>query len=407
MKYFTNVQNMEFPLSKHLSYNYIQIDGSIYKKQNCFFKKGELTSEDGLIGADTHFYESFSLDNWTLDMMQNINFNRQIAVTRIYFTRVVEKFSRIYVKFQDLSPILMSFFKIISIFFSTIAAFLNDFTLTNKIVNELFDFSHLNKNVSSKLEERKRELKRISMMKHDETDHHFTPSKDGNQNKSPEIHPFDKSVIEKSSELIIFDNKKGSPKNMHLEDRVLKFSERKSIVEKFKDCIISKKFVPNEEMKKFLFEKGDDKFFLPLKIKLKSLCCKKFLSEEESNLYKIFKKGRTILKEKTDIVSFLKNMDDMNEMKFILFNKFQAMCFNFIRKPSLDEHSLNDKFSKLFNSIKDDEVSQKMEIVDYFIKQSKKPKQSKYDKSFLDFLEEDIKTVIESVNGTGQFIIKA
>ena len=65
------------------------------------------------------------------------------------------------------------------------------------------------------------------------------------------------------------------------------------------------------------------------------MICTRFLNEEESVNHKLFEKGRKILKEKMDIVSFMKSMEDMNEMKLVLFSKIQASCFNFIRKPTL------------------------------------------------------------------------
>ena len=51
----------------------------------------------------------------------------------------------------------------------------------------------------------------------------------------------------------------------------------------------------------------------------------------------------------------------------------------------------------MFNFMKDDEVSQKIDIVNYFVNDAKSVK-SKYDVKFLEFLDDDIKSVIENIN---------
>ena len=68
---------------------------------------------------------------------------------------------------------------------------------------------------------------------------------------------------------------------------------------------------------------------------------------------------------------------------------------NFIRKPSLG-NTENDKFSELFNFLKDDEIKQKVDIIKYFVNDAKSIN-SKYDLKILEFLEEDIKTIIENI----------
>jgi len=122
------------------------------------------------------------------------------------------------------------------------------------------------------------------------------------------------------------------------------------------------------------------------------VCCENTQDKEKVILYE---EGLKILKEKTDIVSFMKINDDLNEMKLILFNKFQAMCFNFIRRPSLVD---NDDYSKLFKCIKDDEFKQKLYIIDYFSKKIKNPRISKFDRKFFAFLEDDIREIVKKIN---------
>lgn len=126
--------------------------------------------------------------------------------------------------------------------------------------------------------------------------------------------------------------------------------------------------------------------------------CRNSISRIEEEQYKIFQKGEEILKEKTDIVALMKTINDLNEIKYILFNSFQAMCFNFIRKPTLSESGSNDNFSRFFRKIKNDEVTQKKEIVNYFINEFRNPLSSPYNKAFLDAIDDDIKLVIDIIS---------
>ena len=153
----------------------------------------------------------------------------------------------------------------------------------------------------------------------------------------------------------------------------------------------------NDNLIQILNEKTDLSYYLSFMTYLKNICCKNSLTENEKNIYKIFNKGKKILKEKTDIVSFLKTFDDMNEMKYVLFNKIQSLCFNFIRKPSLIESETEDKYSKFFNSIKADEATQKKDIINYFVNQSKNQVNSHYNQIFLDIIDDDIKMVIDII----------
>ena len=379
MKYYIDVENIDNPLSRRLSYNYLQIDINYFKKQYCYFKLGVLKSDNGLIMESVNQYDSFALDYLSFDIINNLNFSKAIITTRIFFTRIVENYNRTYKKFQNLIPILMSVFNLVFIFFSKIAIFMNDFILTNKMINELFDFGHLNK----------KKFKKNSVIKdsgsginHDKKIE-FNSPKIGLEN----LKDFDKSNFNLFPDLIF--KKQGTSENDDINLKNIEINELKVKID------------VNEEHKKFLAEKDKFVYDLPFSVKLKSLFCRRFLSEEERENYKLFKMGRKILKEKTDIVGFLKSMEDMNEMKFVLFSKIQASCFNFIRKPPLG-NTEKDKLSELFKFMKDDEVSQKIDIVNYFVNDARSVN-SEYDHKFLEFLENDIKSVIDNINYVNEF----
>ena len=360
MKYFSDPNNVNL-MSSHLSYSYLQLDINYAKKQNCYFKKGTFLSDNGLLLQNVSVDRSFALDYLSIDFTNNLYYNKPLIITRIYLTRIEEDFIRIYIKLQDLYPVLMSIFKVIYLFFSTIANFMNNFIFANKILNELFDFRKSNK----KKQVREKVFKNA----------------DYNTKNNSEIRlELNKSSIYGKDDRLINNPQIKEPRNNKIPQE--KQLNNNSL---------------NEEQKKVLCQKDDFVYFFPLWIELKSIFCKRFLSEKELKKYQIFEKGIKILKEKTNIISFLKNMDDMNEMKLIIFNKFQAMCFNFIRRPTLDDNSEKDNFSELFNSLKKDEIDQKIDIVNYFTNEAKYV-DSIYDSKLKDFLNDEIKSVIDDIN---------
>jgi len=111
-----------------------------------------------------------------------------------------------------------------------------------------------------------------------------------------------------------------------------------------------------------------------------------------------FEQAREILKEKTDIFNLISTLSDLEELKLVLFNKYQAMCFNFIRTPCLNSKE-SCEFDELFKSIKEDSITQKINIIGYFSNIIKKKKISKIDNKFFSFLEDDLKEIILELNG--------
>ena len=404
LKYFIDLTS-KTPLMNYLSYTYVQIDPGLAKKINLFMTQGLVTSnnENSYFIEDQTNYTSFNLDYWTLDNMIYSNKNNKITLTRIYFTRYLDRFTRSYIKLIDLIPIITSMLKIISIFFRLIGTFYNEFDWINRMLNELFDFSDYHESKLIKITERKTMIK-LNLIKPDNQEFQLEESVNPPQIKldmvdgpvSPErVVDINKDIEKSKDELINEENKNI---NSRMPNHMIKV--RAPILNKIKNFLNQSKQsgkILNDNLIQILNEKTDLSYYLSFMTYLKNICCKNSLTENEKNIYKIFNKGKKILKEKTDIVSFLKTFDDMNEMKYVLFNKIQSLCFNFIRKPSLIESETEDKYSKFFNSIKADEATQKKDIINYFVNQSKNQVNSHYNQIFLDIIDDDIKMVIDII----------
>ena len=387
LRYFIDLTNHENPLMNYLSYNYIQIDPNLSKKVNFFMTPGLVSSKEvkSFFIDELLTYTSFNVDYLTLDTMLYSSKNNKITLTRIYFSNYLDRFKRTYVKLADLIPIIVSMHNIISFFFRSIATFYNKFDRTNKILNELFDFSDYHETKSFKINERRGRIK-MSMIKN-------------NQDNVIELEESVKSSNEKYdiNDIALSDSRVGNlNRDIEYSNTIKKL--RPQILIKFKDFIRNtKQSEINDNLIKLLNEKTDFSYYLPLKTFLLNICFKKSMSEKEKNIYKIYNKGNNLIKEKTDIVSFMKIIDEINKMKYVLFNQVQSLCFNFLRKPSLIEDKTEDKYSKFFNYIKGDEVTQRKDIVEHFVNQSKSQIFSHYNKAFLDIIENDMKVVIEII----------
>ena len=405
LKYFIDLTS-KTPLMNYLSYTYVQIDPGLAKKINLFMTQGLVTSnnENSYFIEDQTNYTSFNLDYWTIDNMIYSNLNNKITLTRIYFTKYLDRFTRSYVKLIDLIPIIVSMLKIISLFFSVIASFYNEFDWINRMLNELFDFSDYHESKLIKITERKNMIK-LNLIKPDNQEFQLEESVNPPQIKldmvdgpvSPErVVDISKDIEKSKDELINEENKNINSRRPNPMIKV-----RAPILNKIKNFLNQSKqsgTILNDNLIQILNEKTDLSYYLSLMTYLKNICCKNSLTENEKNIYKIFKKGKKILKEKTDIVSFMKKIEDINEMKYVLFNRIQSLCFNFIRKPSLIEGQNEDKYSKFFNSIKGDEATQRKDIINYFTNnQSKNHLFSQFNKAFLDIIDDDMKMVIEII----------
>ena len=405
LKYFIDLSS-KTPIMNYLSYTYVQIDPGLAKKINCFMTQGLVTSnnENSYFIEDQTNYTSFNLDYWTLDNMIYSNKNNKITLTRIYFTRYLDRFTRTYVKLSELIPIIVSMLKIISIFFRAIATFYNEFDWINKMLNELFDFSDYHESKLIKIDERKTMIK-LNLIKPDNQEFQLEESVNPPQIKLDIVEvPLSVSrvvdtskFIKKSKDELINENFESCDLSQSNHNKKI----RTPILNKIKNFLNqSKQFGPllNDNLIQLLNEKTDFSYYISFGTYLKNMCCKKSLTENEKNIYKIFKKGKKILKEKTDIVSFMKKIEDINEMKYVLFNRIQSLCFNFIRKPSLIEGQNEDKYSKFFNSIKGDEATQRKDIINYFTNnRSKNHLFSQFNKAFLDIIDDDMKMVIEII----------
>ena len=101
---------------------------------------------------------------------------------------------------------------------------------------------------------------------------------------------------------------------------------------------------------------------------------------------KMYEKSISIINNKIDMINYLKFFDEHINIKCLLFNDVQSLCFSFTEKPKLYDKK---KYKYLLNS---DHESIK-EIVDYFIKKKLLISKSS-DNRIFDLLNKNIKDLI-------------
>ena len=382
LKYSTNFKSLDKPLINHITNNFLMMDINFFKKQYCYFKLGKVLSDIGYVTENIDVKSGFALDYLTYDFIKNSDYSLKLIKINVYFTRNEEKFHRNFIKLQDLMAVLLSVFKLISIFFHLIAYFVNETNIQNKLLEELYDFTFLYK-PKVKLENLEKFRKIFS-----------TPNKNINDDLEFRNNKDKNFSIEKiGDEKDDSDNSgKKSLKN-EMQKINLKSQSKEIELEMYPNLLNL-----NEAQIEFLDEKYNENYRFSKYLLLKSIFCSKYFSSRETYLSQVHSCGIKQLIEKTDIVGLFKNIEDINEMKQVLFNKYQAMCFNFIKKPSIDEKILknNDLFSNIVNNLKQDKNIEKREIVNYFY--TKQNNYSEYDTKLFDSLEDNLKIFISIIN---------
>jgi len=86
------------------------------------------------------------------------------------------------------------------------------------------------------------------------------------------------------------------------------------------------------------------------------ICCKKLKSYRLVEKEKMFEKAEGKVYEYLDVLTYFKNLEDLEKLKFVLFNTSQKIAFDFSRTRS---------FSEIINQTNEEEI---LNSIDYFRK---------------------------------------
>lgn len=123
--------------------------------------------------------------------------------------------------------------------------------------------------------------------------------------------------------------------------------------------------------------------------------CICFRSYEEKYKTEIFKKGKKMIKYHMNILSYIRKMQEIDILKYLLLDDDQIKLFNFLSKPSvslIDKKDIYDNLVQKFNvDINREEIDK---IYGSFKDLSNKNILSDVDKKLLKFFSDEVENLI-------------
>jgi hypothetical protein len=117
------------------------------------------------------------------------------------------------------------------------------------------------------------------------------------------------------------------------------------------------------------------------------LYCRRHKNEEETQKQKAFKTAQDFIDNQLDILNFLKYLNIVDAIKFLVFNKNQLLCFNHLKRLNLaDEEDLKQIQNKT-ESVSREES----EIMAYFENIQEKGEITDVDAKLFNMIEKELK----------------
>jgi hypothetical protein len=91
---------------------------------------------------------------------------------------------------------------------------------------------------------------------------------------------------------------------------------------------------------------------------LKSKLCKRFMTRQQEELYKVCEFSKKYLDERLDIVNYLKTLEKFDRFRLLFLNYTQNACLDFIKKPNIHDEEemeyLDHNFGKSLKNKEED-----------------------------------------------------
>jgi hypothetical protein len=402
-----DLRNYTSPKQLYLLNLFKNIKLTSTKSFNIFIREQELISDDGFMFEDITNYTSISYDTSDVDdadisesSIMDINF--YAAPHKLYYYRSYIKIQTVLANFGGTADALFIIGHAIALYFAQIQ-------LNQKLMNKIFDFN-LDK-------DRKRNKSRLSKSvgKDMEILQKLVKGNVINKIVIGEIKNSSKQeIIDKSDQNISIKNKANyliiKPADKELKSPLgADISNKDNISNNNVSCnsgpdeqeavrhITKKKSTLNDIVSTVKKKNPEKKLKLLFCDSLRKPFCSRCKNPKQVNKYKLFEKASSTLKDYMDITSIVKQLEEFQKLKVILFNSEQLAMFQFVAK---DECSLEDKvelrseMAKLKAFVSDYEKMVQI-ILDYKEKLgSRGVPISPLDKKLFELLDEDIKKMI-------------
>ena len=319
-----------------------------------------------------------------------------------YTQKNYDKIYRSYMKFQDFAAVIGGFMKIVLVIGGLFSFFFNDIIRDEIIYNMLFEYKPLNQEsnimdnlINSEislnyLNKNKNESKlKLRKNKVNSNKYNFNNSNSSNSinNLLHSKHIF-KNVyypeqinairINQENKMILKNSYDYKFKNISNFNKYKK-ADRKSIIKITKQS----KFKLSTENKKNTLSFG---IWFTLKIKI---CRCKFI-KHNADKEKLFNFLDNYLKERLDVVHYLKKLEIIDRMRTLFFNYYQSLSFEFLKTPNLSNEHEMKKFDLEINKNSEKNFN---DLVDYFSFRVKNKEIDEIDEKLLYYINPEIKNL--------------
>jgi hypothetical protein len=118
------------------------------------------------------------------------------------------------------------------------------------------------------------------------------------------------------------------------------------------------------------------------------LLCRKYKNEEETQKQRAFKTAQDFVAKRLDIINFIKYLNIVDAIKFLIFNKHQFLCFNHLKRLNLaNEEDLKQIQSKIELPVSKEEN----EMISYFENIQKKGEITEIDSKLFNMIEKELR----------------
>jgi hypothetical protein len=389
-EYYFVPNDLENPLKIYYKNYYYGLVPNILKKDRLFFRKAFLDDDQGWIFNDPvtkSLYGSSSRD-YDISFLDPSDYGKPGRSSIIYYMvyymeKNYDSIQRSYMKFQDLSAVVGGFIKIVMLFAGLFSYIFNNKLRDELIYNEFFELKEVDKKLTFSKE--KNIYKKVDFLNPNLNMQDSELKNTGNnlQNFSNPVNQVKISNLNSSNNVLVFGNSlfNNEPvlkekKNSKLPSFIRKPNLRLENKSNNSSC-------RNHKVKSFTL-----KFGICFHIK-RHICFFRKLSSAEIQNEKIFKFLSSYFRERMELIHYLKTLEVIDKIKLIIFNNFQNLSFEFLKKPNLFKEEFFEQMSLEQNKKKENIYK---DLVNYYGHRIKCKEMDSVDEKLLDMVDPQIRS---------------
>jgi hypothetical protein len=380
----TTPQDPEQPLSVTATNLFFTLNPLLMRTDRYYYRYVTVRQDLGWFFEDYKNFDGYTMERRDTDIQmrtiedyKNPSTIKTIA-TAVFFTN--NKVEQTQVNFQKISLVLANtggIIKLVTSVFSIINFFLCNHMMFFYLVNEMYDFD-LNR-------------KEGTMLK-------FVKLKDTRAtyeiSNSPTIDP--KNPIK----MLVYDfnnqhgRETGQPQEIYSTQRnVSEPLHKDDIQAEMKNKQKNDKWISNLYKEK-LTRKKKSKYKIPLNVIMKKLCCN---CDSQNLVSKLYFYGEGLLRQRLDILYYLKNINKLERFSQIMLNTEQNHSLNYIRNKMIKPDDLEEELNKTNKRLKkkvyhEYNRNEIISIINYF---KNKTNKSEIDMKLTCILDNDILDIIK------------